>query len=217
MSRYNLFPRTAAGRSVSLLFFCSLSLVLFTATATESFGQSRSGRPVARMITAERQYETPQMRHAGTVAAASVVAEPRVSSSAPAVAATSLERRAFDLVNAERVRNGLRPLVWDGSLCNVSRLHSEKMARQRFFSHVAPDGTDPVGRLRSGGIVYRSMGENLAFNQGADDPVTLAVNQWMNSPKHHANIMRGHFTHSAIGIARSADGGVYLTQVFIMR
>lgn len=156
------------------------------------------------------------MRHAGTVAAAGVISEPRVSS-APAVAATSLERRAFDLVNGERVRNGLRPLVWDGSLCHVSRLHSEKMARQDFFSHVAPDGADPVGRLRSGGIVYRSMGENLAFNQGASDPVTLAVNQWMNSPKHRANIMRENFTHSAIGIGRAADGGVYLTQVFIMR
>lgn len=215
MSRYNLFPRTATGRSVSLRFFCSLSLVLFAATAVESFGQSRSGRPVARMITAERQYESPQMRHAGTVASA-VVAETRVSPE-PAVAATSLERRAFDLVNAERVRNGLKPFVWDGSLCRVSRMHSEKMARQNFFSHIAPDGADPVGRLRAGGIVYKSLGENLAFNQGANDPVTLAVNQWMNSPKHRGNIMRENFTHSAIGIARSADGGVYLTQVFIMR
>jgi uncharacterized protein YkwD len=155
------------------------------------------------------------MRHAGTVAVAT--AEARVSSSSPAVAATSLERRAFDLVNAERARNGLQPFVWDGSLCRVSRMHSEKMARQNFFSHVAPDGADPVGRLRSGGIIYKSMGENLAFNQGAGDPATLAVNQWMNSPKHRANIMRAHFTHSAIGIARSADGGIYLTQVFIMR
>ena len=217
MSRYNLFPRILAGRSVSLLTFCSLSTLLFAATAADSFGQSRSGRPVARMITAERQYESPQMRHAGRAIAATAVTESRVSSPAPAVSATSLERRAFDLVNVERARNGLRPLVWDGSLCRVSRLHSEKMARQNFFNHVAPDGADPAGRLRSGGIVYRSMGENLAFNQGANDPVTSAVNQWMNSPKHRANIMREHFTHSAIGIGRSADGGVYLTQVFIMR
>jgi uncharacterized protein YkwD len=45
----------------------------------------------------------------------------------------------------------------------------------------------------------------------------VAVEQWMQSPKHRANILRSNFTHSAIGIARTADGRVYLTQVFIMR
>jgi uncharacterized protein YkwD len=65
--------------------------------------------------------------------------------------------------------------------------------------------------------MWRSLAENIALNQGYDDPVSLAVDQWMHSPGHRANILRGIFTHSGIGIARAADGRVYITQVFIMR
>jgi uncharacterized protein YkwD len=136
---------------------------------------------------------------------------------APSVAATSLERRAFDLVNAERVRQGLPPLVWDGALCRVARLHSENMGSRNFFDHEAPDGTTLLDRARAGNISWRSLGENIAFSQGVSDPVATAVSQWMHSPGHRENILRRIFTHSAVGIARTADGRVYLTQVFIMR
>jgi uncharacterized protein YkwD len=90
------------------------------------------------------------------------------------------------------------------------------MGRLNFFDHEGPDG-NLLDRVGARGIMWRSLGENIAFNQGENDPAGLAVNQWMHSPKHRANILRGNFTHSAIGIARTADGRVYLTQVFITR
>ena len=98
----------------------------------------------------------------------------------------------------------------------MARLHSEKMARLNFFDHEGPDGDLPA-RARASGVAWRSLAENIALNQGYDDPVSLAVDQWMHSPGHRANILRGIFTHSGIGIARAADGRVYITQVFIMR
>jgi uncharacterized protein YkwD len=212
MSRYNLFPRVAARRSVGLLFLCSLSLTFLAATTIESFGQSSSGRPVARLITASpSRMEQPQTQHG-------IVARPTaaITAASTPVAPNSLERQAFDLINSERARNGLSPLVWDSELCRVARGHSETMGRLNFFDHEGPDG-NLLDRVGARGIMWRSLGENIAFNQGDGDPAGLAVNQWMHSPRHRANILRGNFTHSAIGIARMADGRVYLTQVFIMR
>lgn len=212
MSRYNLFPQRSASKCASLAFLCSLSFAFLAATTVESFGQSSSGRPVARLITSSRQAEPQQQTQHRMVVRPAVVA----SSSAP-VAANSLERRAFDLINSERAKNGLPPLVWDGELCRVARLHSDNMGRLNFFEHEGPDGTDLLDRVSARNIMWKSLGENIAYNQGEDDPVGVAVDQWMHSPKHRSNILRKHFTHSALGITRTSDGRVYLTQVFIMR
>lgn len=213
MSRYNLFPRIAASRSAKLAVLCSLSLAFLAATTIESLGQSSSGRPVARLITASRPSSQPQQTQHRVVNRSSAV---MAASSAP-LAASSLERQAFNAINSERARKGLPPLVWDGELCRVARRHSENMGRLNYFDHVGPDGTNLLDRVSASGIDWKSLGENIAYNQGQDDPAGVAINQWMHSPKHRANILRGNFTHSAIGIARTSDGRVYLTQVFITR
>ena len=216
MSRYNLFPRIAANRSASLFFLCSLSLAFLAATTVEGLGQSSSGRPVARLITSSRPGAQPQQTQHRMVARPAAAAAVFAASGAPVVA-NGLERQAFNLINSERARKGLPPLVWDGELCRVARLHSENMGRRNFFDHEGPDGTSLLDRVTARGIMWRSLGENIAYNQGHHDPAAVAVSEWMNSPKHRANILRGNFTHSAIGVTRMADGRVYLTQVFIMR
>ena len=43
--------------------------------------------------------------------------------------ATTIERRAFERTNEERLKAGLAPLVWDADLCRMARIHSESMAR----------------------------------------------------------------------------------------
>jgi len=201
---HKLFPRLAH-RFASLLFVCSLSVLILGTTSLKGFGQS--SRPVARMITASSQpLPVEQANHRMVMRPAAVAA----------VAASSLEQRAFELINRERARYGLPPLAWDGELCRMARLHSEKMARLNFFDHEGPDGDLPE-RARDNGIRWRSLAENIALNQGYDDPVQLAVDQWMHSAGHRDNILRRIFTHTAVGIARSKDGRVYLTQVFITR
>jgi uncharacterized protein YkwD len=146
------------------------------------------------------------------------------TSSAPDVAIAGdgeierLEQRAFELVNAERIRHGESPLVWDEDLCRLAREHSSNMAEKRFFDHVTPDGRDMVARARSQGIRgWHALAENIALNQGFDDPAGLAVERWMQSTKHRTNILYAAFNRSAIGIARAADGTIYLTQDFVSK
>jgi uncharacterized protein YkwD len=92
------------------------------------------------------------------------------------------------------------------------------MAQQGFFDHTTPDGRDPATRARARGIRgWHALAENIAYNQGYQDPAGFAVERWMQSPKHRTNILYPTFNRSAVGTARAADGSIYFTQVFASR
>jgi uncharacterized protein YkwD len=132
--------------------------------------------------------------------------------------ANDLERRAFELTNAERQASGLRLLEWDESLAKLARLHSQNMAEESFFSHRSPDGEMVDDRANRLGIVkWMGIGENIAYLNGYADPAIVAVGKWMQSSLHKKNILNGAWQTSAVGAATARDGKVYLTQVFIMR
>jgi len=129
-----------------------------------------------------------------------------------------IEKRAFEQTNAVRLRHGLPALSWDSDVCLMSRTHSESMARLNFFSHVTPNGRRLRDRARAAGILrYSVLAENIAYNQGYDDPGAFAVERWMSSPKHRDNILSKEFRAMAIGTYVGPDGSVYLTQTFITR
>jgi uncharacterized protein YkwD len=92
------------------------------------------------------------------------------------------------------------------------------MARGQFLSHVDRDGLDLRGRAAALGVHgWRTLGENIAYNQGYSDPTAFAVERWMVSEKHRENILNGEYTHAAVGMARASDGTYYFTQVFMRR
>ena len=93
--------------------------------------------------------------------------------------AGAIEQQVFALINAERAKNGLSELVWDESLAAVARAHSEDMAHVKFFSHRGTDGSmvdDRADRLGLG--TWRTIGENIAYMRGYDDPAATAVQKW---------------------------------------
>jgi uncharacterized protein YkwD len=178
--------------------------------------QAPSARPVARLISSSREVTGMRARRVtASPAGGAVVGTAR---RAPvASSATSIERRAFDLINAARRAQGEEPLAWDEELCRMARQHSEEMAVKNFFSHEGPDG-GTVDRARALGIRgWTALGENIAYNQGFEDPAAFAVERWMGSAKHRANILSGMFNRSGLGIARAADGRIFFTQVFVAR
>jgi uncharacterized protein YkwD len=100
----------------------------------------------------------------------------------------------------------------------MARDHSESMSRDGFFSHTTPDGKRLRDRARLVGILgFSVLAENIAYNQGYEDPGAFAVERWMQSPKHRANILSPEFRAMAIGSFVAPDGSVYLTQTFITR
>jgi len=232
------FPRSAslAGVSQAFILISSLGLVAGTSFAKDrtpkSSERQTEQRPVARLIGSPRQ-QVPQSTRARLV---SRMATPQPTSYTPAQSytpaasyartatpmasfdATGDERRAFELVNAERQKRGLRPLVWDASLARLARYHSATMARDGVLSHTDRDGLDLSGRAQVLGLHgWRALGENIAYNQGFSDPTAFAVERWMISQAHRENILNGGFTHAGLGIARAADGRIFFTQVFMER
>lgn len=120
------------------------------------------------------------------------------------------EQQMLSLVNGERAKVGVEPLVWDDSLAGVARGHSEDMFKRGYFSHYSPEGKDVGDRLNAAGIVYTYAGENLALAPN----IQSAHDGLMNSPGHRRNMLDPAFRKIGIG---TVNGGVYgemITQVF---
>lgn len=225
MTRNNLFPcpglrvRRRAGFALSV-FACLFAAGLCSGVAA----QTNAVRPVARLIGVGNGGVSGASRseacetNARLMNASLTSTSPASRSRTARVNATSDERRAFDLINAERRARGESSLVWDAELTRMARLHSESMARQNFFDHTNPQGENMTMRARACGVCgWSAIAENIAYNSGYDDPAAFAVERWLASSKHRANMLREGFTHSGVGVARAADGRVFFTQVFVTR
>ncbi len=196
------------------------SALLFVAGMCAFVSAQTGPVPVIRLITSS---EDPSAHAKSRVVALSAThpTETNVATSTSSVSldeAVETERRAFEVTNTVRLRNGLTALVWDNELSRMARAHSESMARQRFFSHETPEGLSLRERARAAGILrFRVLAENIAYNQNFDDPGAFAVERWLTSSKHRDNILNREFQASAVGSFVDSNGRVYLTQVFILR
>ena len=130
---------------------------------------------------------------------------------------TSIELRAFELMNAERQASGLPLLEWDDGAATLARQHAGSMAESKFFSHTGRDGETVDVRASRLGVKWRAIGENIATMKGYEDPGAMAVETWMRSTAHKKNILNGIYNRTAIGAAFAADGTIYFTQVFLSR
>lgn len=129
-----------------------------------------------------------------------------------------LEKQAFDLLNSQRAVKGLSPLKWDDDVARIARMHSENMAKYKFFSHTGLDGSLVDDRAdRCGVSRWTAIGENIAYNRGYEKPVEFAVERWMQSTAHRENLLSDRWKESAVGVAVSNDGAYYFTQVFLVR
>lgn len=116
-------------------------------------------------------------------------------------------------INALRRAHGVQPLALDDTLNGVAQAYSDRMAREGFFAHVAPDGSDLRGRLTAAGSQYRTAGENLGMASGP-----LAAHFGIeHSPGHRNNLLGTQFTHAGLGVTfQKVDGRnqALLTEVF---
>jgi Cysteine-rich secretory protein family len=122
------------------------------------------------------------------------------------------EQEMVQLVNAERVKAGLSPLVVDERLTRIARQHSQLMAAKHGLSHQFPGEPDVRHRVTATGLRFNYSGENVAYDANA----ASAHRSLMNSPPHRANILRPEFTAIGVGVIRSGDL-IYVTEDFAHR
>lgn len=136
---------------------------------------------------------------------------------------TRLENLLFDLVNAERTKAGLKPLLFDSTLSEIARAHSAEMRDLKYFAHESPTpGLHmPLDRFRLGtGTTPHLLAENVFRAWGgrrtiSDDQAQRAHSSLMNSPGHRANILHTTPTRIGIGFVANASGDLWVTQMFV--
>jgi uncharacterized protein YkwD len=126
------------------------------------------------------------------------------------------EAEILRLVNDERKRGGAPPLKSSQRLVLASRGPSYDMALRNYLSHKGPAGDTPAERVRGVGVDSAALGENIYMDREADRAKLAhrAVQRWLHSPEHRANMLSREFDTTGIGIARAADGTAYVTQDF---
>ena len=161
-----------------------IPLVLFVVVAIGS---------VAMGLSWLQQYDSPQPKTQNQEQAQDL----------PAVA---LQQQTLDadlieqLINEERAKLTLPPLAHSESLRASACAKLDHMVQYNYWSHNAPDGTEPWYYFGLVGYTYVKAGENLAYGQQTEVEV---VANWMNSPTHRDNIV-GEFAESGL-CTRLAD------------
>lgn len=121
------------------------------------------------------------------------------------------EKEVFDLINKQRTNNGLQPLKIDSEVQRVARIKAQDMVNNNYFAHESPTYGSPFNMLKSFKISYKTAGENIAANSSNSG----AVNAWMNSSGHKANILSSNFNYTGIGVVSSTKYGKVYVQMFI--
>jgi len=124
---------------------------------------------------------------------------------------TSDEKEVFDLINKQREANGLSALKVDSEVQRVAKIKAQDMVNNSYFSHNSPTYGTPFKMLQSFKVSYKTAGENIAGNSSNSG----AVNAWMNSSGHKANILNSSFSYTGIGVVNSPKYGKIYVQMFI--
>ncbi len=122
------------------------------------------------------------------------------STSTPTNLGALNQKDIFTIINSERVKAGLSPLVFNGLLSTIARVKALDMVKNKYFAHVAPDGTDIAKLAKEYQYEYLNVGENLALGDFTSS--AQVMDGWMHSPGHRANILNTHFTEVGIAALR---------------
>jgi uncharacterized protein YkwD len=173
---------------------------------------------------------------AALLAPATPVADAKHASKPKACADADLQPTAANLArirdailclhNQIRARRDL-PLLKDNlRLRRAAARHSRQMVTKGFFEHTTPSGRTMVDRILRSRYVRRDqgwvLGENLAWGTGSLGTPRGAVEAWMDSPGHRANILKRSYRELGVGVVvgvpvSDAAGGTYTVDFGVRR
>ncbi len=149
------------------------------------------------------------------LASAAILALPGVSAAADGPAGRPVDsvvvpgaaERLLQLINADRARAGLQPLVSRKDVASIAVSFSRRMAGEGNVRH-------NQDYLSQGSLVKLdavSVGENVSRTAS----VERAHVALMNSPHHRDNILSPRFRVVGVGVVRDGANNIYVTQDFL--
>jgi uncharacterized protein YkwD len=208
-------------RKLCPLFLTALALVIIAVPAT---AQAR-GYKAHRVAEAEISVgaERAMLASAKTAARAAAPAECANADLAPASDNLHLIRAAvICLHNEVRAKNGLSSLRGNSRLRRAAEAHAADMVSNRFFDHTTPRGATMVDRILRARYVRANqgwvLGENLEWGTGRLATPRGAIEAWMDSPGHRANLLKRGYRDIGVGIVlgvpSAIEGGATYTVDF---
>ena len=174
-------------------------------TTSKLVVKNAKAKPAAKAKKAKKQ--TPVAKPAGGGSGGG-------GTTTPVSSGTGFAAEVLDLANAERAKAGCGPLTLNSKLNTSAQLHSTDMATNNYFSHESQDGRSPFDRIKAAGYSFGAAAENIA---AGGTTAAGAMDQWMNSAGHKANILNCTYVDLGVGYAKgggNADYAGYWTQNF---
>lgn len=109
------------------------------------------------------------------------------------------------MVNQERIRRTVAPLVRLRELDELARLHAEEMAKEETVFQVDP---------RALTAAFKRPARRLGANVAHGDSIREMHRAMMATASQKNNILDRRFTHMGMATARGKDGTLYLCQMF---
>lgn len=131
-------------------------------------------------------------------------AQPKTSQTAyikPVAVSLPTKAELLTLVNAERSKNGVTPLIEDPRLDTSAQDKAVDETTYNYFGHVSPHtGKDSHDWIFGTGISCHDSSENLTKNVYINDAKS-AVDAWIASPPHHQAMISPLYTLTGFGIS----------------
>ena len=126
------------------------------------------------------------------------------------------ESLLFSLTNQARAASGLAPLRNDSQLHSLAEWRAQDMSVRDYFSHqIPPQGYEVFHYMDLRGIGYVLAGENIGWDDAADDQATTMIQQmFMNSPEHRSNILGALWDSMGVGAYKGTDGKLMYCVLF---
>jgi len=130
------------------------------------------------------------------------------------------------LHNQVRAEHRLPALREHRRLRKAAVRHARDMVRDGYFEHTTPTGTTMVDRILRARYVREdagwALGENLAWGTGSLGTPRGAVQSWMESPGHRANILKRSYRELGVGVVlgvpvSDAAGATYTVDFGVRR
>ncbi len=118
---------------------------------------------------------------------------------------SELQDFALELVNRDRLRNGLSPLTANSLMNEVAQAHAQDMLNRNYYDHITPEGETPTDRFRSRGG-QGGLGENIIYQDGYSGMflnyslLEKFQKSWMYSEGHRNNLLNPDYQYFGFGI-----------------
>ena len=110
--------------------------------------------------------------------------------------------KVLELINKERSKAGVAPVVLDMELCKIAGLRAAEMEYSGKFSHERPDGSGCFKVTQYYNYTYKHLAENIVRWCSS---AKTAVNAWKNDSTDYSYMLDARFTKLGVG---HSDAGI---------